>query len=150
MVLVVTGAPQKPCLPSGAAAVFVFEPLVAAPTGGTRTVFSAFRERRFTRRIVKQLLASHATVAAGQPGLSGEALYREVLLHSALVDESDVDDILWQAEDSIDEWTSPESGAMGLRQIAHFLVLARYRVAGYDGMMISVKDLVYGLVPAEL
>jgi len=113
-------------------------------------VFSGFRERRFTRRIVSRLLASHAAVAGGQPALAGEALYREVLLHSGLAADSEVDDILWQAEDSIDEWTSPESGELRLRQVAHFLVLAQYRDAGHDGMRISVKDLVYGMVPADL
>jgi len=143
-------ARQKPCLATGLASVSVNEPLAAAPTGETRTVFSGFRERRFTRRIVSKLLASHAAVAARQPAPAGEALYREVLLHSGLAAESEVDDILWQAEDSIDEWTSPESGEMRLRQIAHFLVLAQYRDAGHDGMRISVKKLVYGLVPADL
>jgi hypothetical protein len=87
---------------------------------------------------------------ASNPGLSGEPLYREVLLHANLVDPSQVDEVLQQAEDSIDEWTSHLRTQLGLRQVAHFVALSQYRLAGNLGTVISFKKIVYSLIPADL
>jgi hypothetical protein len=65
------------------------------------------KERCFAKRVIKHLLASYSAVNAENPDLSDKALYREVLLHTQQVGRSSVDQILRQAEDSIDEWTAP-------------------------------------------
>jgi hypothetical protein len=82
--------------------------------------------------------------------LSGKSLYREILLHTDLVDPSNVDEILWQAEDSIDEWTTHSIKGLGFRQVAHFVVLSRYRAAGNLGTVVSFKEIVYSMIPADL
>jgi len=113
-------------------------------------MFLAFREKRFAKRIVRQLLKSYSAVSAKNPTLSGEPLYKEVLLHSNLVDPSQVDEILWQAEDSVDEWTTNSSKGLGFRQVAHFVVYSQYLAVGNSGTVVSFKDIVYSLVPAEM
>ncbi len=113
-------------------------------------MFLAMKETRFAKRVVRQLLKSHAAVIAKNPGVSGEPLYKEVLLHTKLVDPSRVDDILWQAEDSIDEWTTGSKKGLGFREVAHFLALSQYRAAGNIGTVVSFKEIVYSLIPADL
>lgn len=108
------------------------------------------RETRFAKRVVRQLLKSHSAISTKNPGLSGEPLYREILLHTNLVDPSHVDEILWQAEDSIDEWTTHSNKGLGLRQVAHFVVLSQYRAAGNVGAVVSFKEIVYSLISADL
>jgi hypothetical protein len=113
-------------------------------------MFLAIRERRFAKRVVRQLLKSHSAISAKNPELSGKSLYREVLIHTGLVDPSHVDEILWQAEDSIDEWTTHSIKGLGLRQVTHFVVLSRYRAAGKMGTVVSFKEIVYSMIPADL
>ena len=113
-------------------------------------MFLAIRETRFAKRVVRQLLKSHSVLSAKNPGLSGEPLYREVLLHNNLVDPSDIDKILWQAEDCIDEWTTHSKKGLGFRQVAHFVVLSQYRAAGNLGTVVSFKEIVYSQISADL
>jgi hypothetical protein len=113
-------------------------------------MFLAMREKRFAKRVVRQMLKSYSAIRAENPSLTGEPLYREVLLHTELVDPSYVDETLWQAEDSIDEWTTHSGTRLGLRQVAHFVALSQYRLAGNLGTVISFKKIVYSLIPADL
>ena len=113
-------------------------------------MFLAIRETRFAKRIIRQLLKSHSAISADNPELSGEPLYREVLVHTDLVDSSNVDEILWQAEDSMDEWTTHSKKGLGLRQVAHFVVVSEYRAAGNLGAVVSFKNIVYSLISADL
>jgi hypothetical protein len=113
-------------------------------------MFLAIRETRFAKRVVRQLLKSYSAVSANNASLSGEPLYREVLLHTDLVDPSLVDEVLWQAEDSIDEWTTNSSKGLGFRQVAHFVVYSQYLAAGNVGTVVSFKEIVYSLIPADM
>ena len=113
-------------------------------------MFLAMRERRFAKRIAGQLLKSYSTINAQNPYLSGEPLYREVLIHSNLVDPSQVDELLSQAEDSIDEWTTHAKKGLGFRQVAHFVVLSQHRAAGNLGAVVSFKKIVYSIISADL
>ena len=113
-------------------------------------MFLAIRETRFAKRIARQVLKSHSAISANNPELSGESLYREVLVHTGLVDSSRVDEILWQAEDSIDEWTTHSNKGLGLRHVAHFVVVWKYRAAGSLGSVVSFKNIVYSLIPSDL
>jgi hypothetical protein len=58
-----------------------------------RHMFLAIKEKRFAKRVIKRLMHSHSAVSAEKPGLSGNALYREVLLHSQQVDPLRADQI---------------------------------------------------------
>lgn len=113
-------------------------------------MFLAIKEKRFAKRVIKRLLKSHSAVTAEKPGLSGNALYREVLLHSRLVDPARADLILSQAEDSVDEWTAGAGHGLGFRQVVHFVVVSQYKAAGHLGTVVSIRDIVYSLIPADL
>lgn len=110
----------------------------------------SLRERLFARRIVKRLLRSHAAVRATKPELKGAELYREVLLHSGAVESAQVNRWLVDAEDSVDEWTAPGRRGLGLREVAHFLVMSRYRDRGKPGAQVSFGAIVNALVPENL
>ncbi len=113
-------------------------------------MFLAMKEKRFAKRLIRRLLRSHTKVCVENPDLSGEALYREVLLHAQLVEPSGVDQLLWQAEDSVDEWTTHAKKGLGLRQVAHFVILSQYQAAGNVGAVVSFKDIVYSMIPEDL
>ena len=110
----------------------------------------ATKEKQFSRRAVKRLLKSHSAVSAQNPDLSGKALYREVLLHSQQVDPSFVDQILRQAEDSVDEWTAFGRETLGFREVVHFFVFSQYVAAGHVGTVVSFREIVDLLIPADM
>lgn len=110
----------------------------------------AIKERCFAKRVIKRLLASYSAVNAENPDLSDKALYREVLLHTQQVDRSCVDQILRQAEDSIDEWTAPGRDELGFREVAHFFIMLQHRADGYKGTVVSFGRIVDSLVAADL
>ncbi len=113
-------------------------------------MFLASKEKRFAKRIIKSLLTSHLAVTSEKPELSGNALYKEVLLHTKQIDPSRVDRILLQAEDSVDEWTAGARCELEFRQIVHFFVLSQYLADGNTGTVVSFRKVVYALVPANL
>jgi len=113
-------------------------------------MFLALKEKRFAKRAIKRLVKVHSSVSAENPGLSGIALYRAVLLHTQQLDASRVDQLLRQAEDSVDEWTAGGRDGLGLREVVHFFVMSEFREAGHAGTVISIRDVVNSLVPANL
>ncbi len=113
-------------------------------------MFLAIRETRFAKRVVRMFLTSHSAVTAKNPDLSGDPLYREILLHTGLVEPASVDKVLWQAEDSIDLWTTRAKTGLGLREVAHFVVMSRYLKAGNLGTVVSFKEIVYSMISADL
>lgn len=112
-------------------------------------MFAAIREKRSAKRLIRRLLKSHAAIIAKDPGLTGDALYRQVLIHSQIVAPSHVDQLLWEAEDSVDEWTTHGQEGLGLRQVAHYVVLSQ-RAAGHEGTVASIRSIVYSLIPADM
>ena len=112
-------------------------------------MFLAIKEKRFAKRVIKRLLKSYSAVSAEKPGLSGKALYREVLLHEQ-VEPLRVDQILRQAEDSIDEWTAHGRDGLGFREVAHYFVMSQHQAAGYVGTVVSFRGIVNSLIPADL
>ena len=113
-------------------------------------MFLAFKEKCFAKRVIRRLLKSYSAVSAGNPELSEKALYREVLLHTKQVDQSQVDQILWQAEGSIDEWTACGRDELGFREVAHFFIMLQHHAAGYEGAVVSFGHIVDSLIPADL
>jgi hypothetical protein len=89
-------------------------------------------------------------VRAEKADLTGNSLYKEVLLRSNLVDPSQVDAVLWEAEDSVDEWTTRGRDGLGFRQVAHYVIMSQYSAAGYEGTVASIRKIVYSRVPADL
>ena len=113
-------------------------------------MFLAIKEKRFAKRVIRRLLESHSAVSAERPDLSGKALYREVLLHTQQVDPSCVDQVLRQAEDSVDEWTSHTTEGLRFQQVVHFLVTSQYLEAGHAGTVVSFRDIVCSRIPDDL
>lgn len=112
-------------------------------------ILLTIKEKRFAKRVTKRLLRSYAAVSVEQLELSGKALYREVLLHTQQVEPSRVDQILQQAEDSIDEWTAPGRSGLGFREVAHFFVMLKHNEAGNKGTVVSFGEIVDTLIPAH-
>jgi hypothetical protein len=110
----------------------------------------SLQERMFARRIIKSLLKSYAQVHGSKPELTGTDLYREVLVHSGAVGADDVNRWLDDAEESVDEWTAPGRAELGLREVAHFLVVSRHRAKGHAGSLVSFASIVNAMVPAHL
>ena len=113
-------------------------------------MFLAMKEKRFAKRAVRRLLKSHSAVSAEKPELTGKALYREVLLHTQQVDPSRVDQVLLQAGDSYDDWSDRDRDGLVFRQVVHCFVMSRYLEAGHGGTVISFRDIVCSLIPANL
>ncbi len=113
-------------------------------------IFLTIKERRFAKRVAKRLLKSYSAVSGEQLDLSGKALYREVLLHTQQVEPSRVDQILRQAEDSVDEWTAPGRSGLGFREVVHFFVMLQHNQAGHKGTVVSFGEIVDALIPAHL
>ena len=113
-------------------------------------MFSAIKEKCFAKRVIKRLLESYLAVSTANPGLSDKALYREILLNTQQVDQSLVDQILQQAEDSIDEWTSPGKDELRFREVAHFFVMLQNQATGHEGTVSSFENIVNSLIPADL
>jgi len=114
------------------------------------SILLTIKEKRFAKRVTRCLLRSYAAVSVENLELSGKALYREVLLHTQQVEPARVDEILQQAEDSIDRWTAPGRSALGFREVAHFFVMLKHNEAGHKGTVVSFGKIVDTLIPAHL
>lgn len=123
---------------------------IKPPIDALVLMFLAIKERRFAKRVTKCLLESYSVVSAEKPDLSDRALYREVLLHTQKVDPQHVDQILKQAEDSVDEWTAGDRDGLGFREVVHYFVMLQHLAAGHKGTVISLGDIVNSLIPADL
>lgn len=113
-------------------------------------MFLAFKEKLFAKRVIRRLLESYAAVNAENPGMSGKTLYREVLMHTRDIDPALVDQVLHQAENSIDQWTAGGRDALGFREVAHFFVLSQYQARGHKGTVISLGQIVNSMVKRNL
>ncbi|HVY63735.1 MAG TPA: hypothetical protein VHH11_02850 [Gammaproteobacteria bacterium] len=50
----------------------------------------------------------------------------------------------------MDEWTAPGRHGLGLREVARFLVMSRYRDKGKAGGIVSFGAIVNELIPENL
>lgn len=113
-------------------------------------ILRAMKEKRFAKRTVKRLLNTRLATKTENPDLSGKALYKEVLLLTRQVDESRADQILRRAEESMDEWTAPGRNELGFREVVHCFILSQYLAAGHRGTVVSLREIVDVMVPAEI
>ena len=113
-------------------------------------MFQAFMEKRLRKRIIRRLMAAYAVVSAKNPELSGKVLYAEVLLHARQVEPPEIDKLLVQAESSVDVWTTGAVVGLRFRQVVHFVVLMRLEARGHLGATISIREIVYAHIPADM
>ncbi len=111
---------------------------------------TAIKEKSFARGMIRKLLRAYEAVRATQPQLTGEGLYREVLQRAGLVEPARVDEFIQLAEDSMDAWTAPGRDRLGLREIAHYVVLERYRERGHAGSIVSFGEIVNSMIAPHL
>ena len=119
-------------------------------TYGVTDVWRAIREWGFARRVTKRLLRTHAEARRERPDLSDAALYKEVLLRVSDVDPARADELLSQAEASVDEWTAKGRERLRFRELVHFVIMSEYQTAGDAGAIISFRKIVDRLVPPDL
>jgi len=110
----------------------------------------AMKERMFARRAVRRLLRAHSKMSDARPDLSGKALYKEILRHTGQVDEVHLDEMLRQAEHSVDEWTAPGRTGLRFREVVHYFVFSKYISAGNRGTIVSLRSIVDTLVPPDI
>ena len=113
-------------------------------------MFSRMKQKRFVRRIARKMLKTHRRVLKDNPNIDKLECYKSVLLQTDGVQAEQIDKILWQAEDSVDRWTTSSTECFGLRQIVHFVVMSQHREAGNAGAEVSFRDIVYSIVPEKI
>jgi hypothetical protein len=113
-------------------------------------MFTVIKQKRSAKRLIKHLMKLHSAVSAEQEDLSGTALYREILLRTQQLDGPGADEMLWQAEDSVDEWTDRSGHGLNFRQVVHFYVTAQQHEGSQPGIDFSLRKMVDALVPANL
>jgi hypothetical protein len=94
---------------------------------GWRDVFSwplAWRERRFARRIGRELLRLYWFVSARHPDLRGRGLYRTIVISRTRMDTESAEALLEQAEESFAAW--PTRRTLKLRDVAHFIAVSEF------------------------
>jgi len=119
-------------------------------TDGISDVWRAVREWSFARRVSKRLLRTHAEVRREKPDLLGTALYKEVLLRTSGVDAARADELLSEAEASVDKWTAKGRERLRFRELVHFVIMSEHQAAGHAGAIISFKKIVDRRVPPDL
>jgi len=92
-----------------------------------RDVFSGllpWRERRFARRIGRELLKLYRIVSASHPDLRGRRLYRTIVISHTRVDPESAEALLDQAEESFAAW--PTQRALKFRDVVHFIAVSEF------------------------
>jgi hypothetical protein len=99
-----------------------------------RDIFSGplpFRERRFARRIGRELLKLYWIVSASHPNLSGRGLYRTIVISRTRVDSESAEALLDQAEESFAAW--PTRRTLKFRDVVHFIAVSEF-LASHDNV----------------
>jgi hypothetical protein len=97
---------------------------------GWRDVFSgplACRERRFARRIGRELLKLYWIVSASHPELRGRGLYRTIVVSRTRADPESAEALLDHAEESFAAW--PTRRALKFRDVVHFIAVSEFLAA---------------------
>lgn len=92
-----------------------------------RDIFSGLlpcRERRFARRIGRELLKLYRIVSARHPDLRGRGLYRTIVISHTRVDPESAEALLDQAEESFAAW--PTQRALKFRDVVHFIAVSEF------------------------
>ncbi|MDH5620576.1 MAG: hypothetical protein OEY74_00720 [Gammaproteobacteria bacterium] len=113
-------------------------------------VLHAMKEKRFAKQTIRRLLKTRLAAKAENTDLSGRELYKEVLLLTRQVDESHADLVLRWAEEGMDEWTAPGRNEPGFREVVHYFILSQYLAAGHRGTVVSIREIVDAMVPADI
>jgi hypothetical protein len=118
-----------------------------------RDVFSRplpCRERRFARRISRELLKLYWIVSGDHPNLRGRSLYRTIVISRTRVDPESAEDVLDQAEESFAAW--PTRRTLKFRDVVHFIAVTEFFASHVDSSWIcsNMGREVASQIPANL
>jgi YHS domain-containing protein len=83
-----------------------------------------WRERRFARRVSRELLKLYRIVAAGHPGLHGRDLYRKIVIARTRADPEAAEALIDQAEESFAAWPVPR--ALTFCDVVHLIAVSEF------------------------
>ncbi len=125
-------------------------PVAPTQTGNLLASLFAWREKRFAVRTCADLLRLHEIVAALNPGLTGRALYRQIVAAHHGGDLAHADAVLESAEQSFAIW--PVERALRFADVVHYLAASEF-LAGADGarwIHADMKRIVAARIPHDL
>ncbi len=85
------------------------------------------QERRFARRISRELTLQYWTITASYPELRGRDLYRQIVAARRLIDLETADCLIKRAESSFASW--PVQRDLRFRDVVHFIAVSEYLAA---------------------
>jgi YHS domain-containing protein len=97
------------------------------PGSGRFDLFASlfpWRERRFARRVSRELLKLYRIVAASHPGLHGRDLYRKIVIARTRADPEAAEALIDQAEESFAAWPVPR--ALTFCDVVHFIAVSEF------------------------
>jgi YHS domain-containing protein len=83
-----------------------------------------WRERRFARRVSRELLNQYRIVSAAHPGLRGRDLYRKIVILRTHADPESADTLINQAEQSFAAW--PVARELKFCDVVHFIAVSEF------------------------
>jgi len=109
-----------------------------------------WRERRFAKRVSRELLNLYRTESARHRGLRGRDLYRKIVIARTRADPGSADALLDQAEESYAAW--PTRRALMFRDVVHFLAVSEFLTSHRDTPWIqsNMKRAVESQIPNNL
>jgi YHS domain-containing protein len=83
-----------------------------------------WHERRFARRVSRELVRLHAAIAARHPALGRRDLYRKIVASRTGGDEDSAEVLLHQAEESFASW--PAARDLKFADVVHFIAVSEF------------------------
>jgi YHS domain-containing protein len=101
------------------------------------TLFFPWRERRFARRVSRELLKLYWIVSASHPDLKGRDLYRKIVIARTRADPEAADTLIDQAEESFATW--PARRTLMFCDVVHFLAVSEFLASHGNSLWIHAN-----------
>ena len=139
------GGRKPPTTPATLSAV-----LRGASPSGLFAGLALWRERRFVRRISRELLKLYRSMVAANPGLRGRELYRRIVIARLHTDRDSAETLIDQAEDSFAAW--PVRRAVNFCDVVHFIAVSEFLATHGDSPWIhaNVRQEIASQIPPDL
>jgi YHS domain-containing protein len=95
------------------------------------------QERRFARRISRELTRQYWNITASYPELRGRDLYRQIVAARRLIDLEAADSLIKKAESSFASW--PVQRELRFRDVVHFIAVSEYLAAHSESSWIHAN-----------
>lgn len=118
--------------------------------GGYFAALFPWRERRFARRVSKELLTLYRVVAAKYAALHGRELYRLVVTLRTRGNLESADALIDHAEDSFAEW--PVRRDVTFRDVVHYIAVSEFLASHGDAPWVhaNFRREVASRIPSDL